>query len=57
MINLLILIPFPIVIILARSGGVFMSRLVVRGGPGRQEIILNCVLQIQKYKVGQHILT
>ena len=28
-----------------------MSRLVVRGRPQRQEIILNCVLQIQKYKV------
>ena len=28
-----------------------MSRLVDRGRPQRQEIILNCVLQIQKYKV------
>ena len=41
---------------IVRSDGVFMSRLVDRGGPGRQEIILNCVLQIQKYKVGENIL-
>ena len=34
-----------------------MSRLVDRGRPRRQEIILNCVLQIQKYKVGEIILT
>ena len=40
-----------------RSDCVFMSRLVDRGRPRRQEIILNCVLQIQKYKVGEIILT
>ena len=50
------IILFPILIIIVRSDGVFMSRLVDRGGPGRQEIILNCVLQIQKYKVGENIL-
>ena len=49
---IIILILIIILIIIARSDGVFMSRLVDRGGPERQEIILNCVLQIQKYKVG-----
>ena len=46
-----------IIILVVRSDSVFMSRLVDRGGgPKRQEIILNCVLQIQKYKVGEIIL-
>ena len=45
-----------ILIFVVRSDSVFMSRLVDRGGggPKRQEIILNCVLQIQKYKVGEN---
>ena len=40
-----------IIMVFFRSHCVFMSRLVDRGRPQRQEIILNCVLQIQKYKV------
>ena len=53
-INLLNII---VMIINVRSDGVFMSRLVDRGRrPNRQEIILNCVLQIPKYKVGEHLL-
>ena len=45
-----------IIMVFFRSHCVFMSRLVDRGRPQRQEIILNCVLQIQKYKVNSSLI-